>query len=82
VAQSGWFSVHAWNGKKEIYQRLNHLADYRKRIEYLNIPPGSFASLRASLDRVGVNSASLLPDLDGLTKHLNWRHQVLDDELA
>jgi hypothetical protein len=36
--------------------------------------------LRFGLDRLGVNSATLFPDLDGLTRHLNWEHTLIGDE--
>ena len=80
VAQAGWFSVHAWNSRGQRYSRMNHLSSYSSRIERLIIPPASFAALRAALDRMGVNHASLFPDINGLTQHLNWRHGLLPDE--
>lgn len=82
VAQAGWFSVHSWNGKRELFARLDHITAYRGRIERILIPAKSFSPLRASLDRLGIHHASMFPDLDGLTEHLNWRNSVLSDEVS
>jgi len=80
VAQSGWFSVHYWNGSKSIFARLDHINTYKARIDRLVIPPDAFGDLRFSLDLLGVNFASLFPDLDGLSRHLNWSNSLLADE--
>lgn len=80
VAQAGWFSVHVWNASDERFARLDHDDAYHGRIERVLIPPTEFANLRASLDRVGINNASLFPDLDGLTLHLNWLNGLMRDE--
>jgi hypothetical protein len=37
--------------------------------------------LRNELNRVGINYASLFPDLDGLSRHIRWFNTVLKDEL-
>lgn len=44
-------------------------------------------SMTLDLDQFGHNSASLFPDLDGISKHLNWiisqrdlRRQILKEE--
>jgi hypothetical protein len=80
VAQAGWFSVHAWVKRTKRFNRVDRLARYAKRIERVLIGPESFANLRADLDRLGVNSAALFPDLDGLTRHLNWSRTLDSDE--
>lgn len=80
VAQSGWFSVHKWNAQQGRLTRIDGIARYRDRVRCFEIPSGSFADLRAGLDRMGVNRASLFPDLDGLTRHLNWQNSLLPDE--
>lgn len=80
VAQSGWFSVHYWNKSSDHFSRVDRIANYRNRLHRLHIAPKYFSEIRARLDRVGLNEASLFPGLDGLSNHLNWMHSVLDDE--
>lgn len=82
VAQSGWFSVHAWNATKKYFPRLDRHPDYKRRINRLLIPEEAFSNLRASLDRLGINSASMMPDLDGLASHINWANSLLPDEVV
>jgi hypothetical protein len=80
VAQAGWFSVHSWVERKSAFARLDHLRDYKQRIEGIKILPKQFADFRFHLDRLGVNNATQFPDLDGLTAHLNWQHTLASDE--
>lgn len=80
IAQNGWFSVHARSTKRTHFNSLDKLATYAPRIQELTIPADSFAGIRADLDRVSVNDATLFPDLDGLSRHLNWLHSLSGDE--
>lgn len=80
VVQSGWLSVHAWSEADGKFSRLDTLDKYSGRINKVHIPPGAFSNIRDHLDRIGVNEATLFPDLDGLCTHLNWYHSLLKDE--
>jgi hypothetical protein len=80
VAQAGWFSVHHWVQRRTAFARLDHLRDCKDRIERITIRPKYFADLRFHLDRLGINNATLFPDVDGLARHLNWRHTLASDE--
>lgn len=80
AAQGGWFSVHSWSPSKETYSRLNRLKAYHRRLERIDIPASAFPALRTSLDRLGINFATMFPDLDGLTRHLNWLGSCAPDE--
>jgi len=80
VAQSGWFSIHRLSTKTAQFSTLERVARYKERVETLLIPSDAFADLRSELDRVGINEATLFPDLDGLTGYLTWLHSLLHDE--
>ncbi len=81
VAQNGWFSVHAWSkNRPDTLTALDRITDYRSRIRRIEVPPGRFSEIRSALDRLSINSATLLPDLDGLSRHLNWLNSLLMDE--
>lgn len=40
------------------------------------IPAETKASLRETLDIYGINEVNLFPDLDGLSRHINWETRV------
>jgi hypothetical protein len=80
IAQGGWFSVHKYNVNGKRFSVFDGVAKYRDRIERFVVPSKRFAVLRTSLHRLGLNEATLFPDLDGLTKHLNWLHGEYSDE--
>lgn len=80
VAQQGWFSVHTWNRNRNRFARFDHLNRYRERLLRMVIPPELFATLRWELDRMAVNEATQFPDLDGLSRHLNWSNSVPNEE--
>jgi len=40
------------------------------------IPNKEKAEILRGLDRLGINSMTLYPDLSGLCAYLNWKHQV------
>jgi hypothetical protein len=79
VAQSGWHSVTAWN-ELDQFSVLDQVPRYKGRIKRVHIPPDCFSRIRARLDRLAVNEATLFPGLDGLCTHLNWLHTRLSDE--
>lgn len=51
-----------------------------RKLTKLVIPTERFAALRAALDKCGVNAGSLFPDLDGLTRHIEWYYYYYDDD--
>jgi hypothetical protein len=44
----------------------------REDLVQIVIPAAAKSSLLASLDRYGINEVSLFPDLDGLSRYINW----------
>ena len=72
-AQSGAFTVHQIiDGKKPV--ALDKNIKYRGKREKLIIDKESFSTIRRDLNRLGINHASMFPDLDGLCKHLQWEY--------
>jgi hypothetical protein len=72
VTQSAWLSVHYFN-KSGHFSNLETVPRYRRRVQKVLVSEAAFENLRSELNRVGINDASLFPDLDGLSRHLNWR---------
>ena len=88
IVQNGWFSVHRYNAptaaatdKAGHFSTLEKATRYTGRITKITIPPVGFSRMRSELDRLGINEASLFPDLDGLSRHLNWSVSPLSDEI-
>lgn len=77
--QSGVFSVHPYSAERERYENLieSHLS---ARLFRISIPASAFSDIRFDLDRFGVNSATLFPDLDGLCRHIGWLYTYTNDE--
>jgi hypothetical protein len=81
IAQSGWFTVHKYIRGKKNFVPLERQARYWNALTKLIIPAEYFCNIRYDLDRCGVNAASMLTDLSGLCRHVEWMHSLLEDEL-
>lgn len=68
--QSGLFTVHQYDRKRQSFHPLESRGDHRECMTKFCIPAKSFLRIRDDLDMVGINAASLFPDLDGLTEAL------------
>lgn len=73
TAQSGWFTCHRLNSNNKFLQ-LENQKKYKNKLYRLLIPQSTFRSIRKQLNRMGVNSNSIFPDLNGLCKHLEWKY--------
>ncbi len=81
-AQSGWFTVHKFMpNNRRAFIPLNSQSRYKKALMKIVIPPDKFSPIRYELDRCGLNGASMLTDLAGLCRHIEWQHSLLEDEV-
>lgn len=74
TAQSGWFTVHKYMSDKEKFLAFNKNSHYKSRIYKLIIPNALRVNILNRLDRLGINSFSIYPDLEGLSSFLSWKH--------
>lgn len=72
TAQAGLFTVHVMRDGRGA-ARIDKLKRYSSKLVKVNVKAASFTKLRKELHMLGVNHASMVPDLDGLCKHLEWR---------
>jgi hypothetical protein len=79
-AQQGWFTIHPFDAQQEKFVALEALEAFTPRLTKLIVPSTQFARIRFELDRIGVNSASLFPDLAGLCTQIEWSYSNLADE--
>jgi hypothetical protein len=80
VAQAGWFTVHRYLSDSGKFIPLNMNTAYTSLLTKLIVPVKNFASLRRSLDRLGINAATLFADLDGLCRQIEFMHTVAADD--
>jgi hypothetical protein len=78
-AQAGVFTVHKILESDTIIRFENH-ATFKKKLFPIYIKGTDFASIRAQLSVLGINCASVFPDIDGFCKHLEWRYSKKSDE--
>ncbi len=76
AAQGGWFTIHPYTymGGASGYQALDQDIMHFLSIYHFEVPSAQKAVILDSLDKMGINAKTLFPDMDGLTKHLNWLH--------
>ena len=81
VSQLGVFSVHKILKDGTAFARLEENPAYREKLVKFSVKSGLFPAFRKDLDLLGVNAATMFPDLDGLCEHLENRYVWADDEL-
>ena len=74
TVQSGWFTVHKYLKAKNKFVPLNKNAKYISRIHKLIMPESLREDVLLRLDRLGINSFSIYPDLEGLSHFLTWKY--------
>jgi hypothetical protein len=74
VAQSGWFTVHKFVDEKTGFISLNTNKKYHKKLFIIKIPDDLRNDILIGLDKLGTNSFSLFPDLEGLSDYLTWKN--------
>ncbi|WP_226644433.1 FRG domain-containing protein [Microbulbifer variabilis] len=75
IAQHGWFTAHKYSEKTKKFVPLEQNREIKKSVIEICIPKSARELLLESLDRHGVSSRTLFPDLEGLCKYLNWKHE-------
>jgi len=78
-AQLGAFTVHKINDGGKVI-RLEKNRKFSKKLLKMMIAVKYHPSIRQRLNMLGVNNASVFPDMDGLCAHLQWRYSCLKDE--
>jgi hypothetical protein len=74
IAQHGWFTAHKYSQKTNRFVPLENNKQIKKAVIEIHIPEALRKSLLNSLERHGISSRTLFPDLEGLCKFLNWKH--------
>ncbi|MEZ8201745.1 FRG domain-containing protein [Vibrio splendidus] len=73
ISQHGWFTLHRYSKKNSRFVSLDKNSEIKQHIRELRISEKSRDDILQQLDRYGINSRTLFPDLEGLCKYLNWK---------
>jgi hypothetical protein len=78
-AQAGLFTVHKINENGKMI-RFETNREFKNKLTKVIIPHSKFSILRRQLHVLGVNNATIFPDIDGFCRHLEWRFSKYSDE--
>lgn len=78
--QAGLFTAHFIGQRGQKFTPLERNRNFRRKLDKFVIPAESFPAIRSDLDRCGINSGTMFPDLSGLAAHIEWKHTKLEDE--
>ncbi|MCX4170691.1 MULTISPECIES: FRG domain-containing protein [Paraburkholderia] len=81
VAQHGWFTVHRYSKGARGFVALENNPETRSHLSEYVIPASSKEDVVRELDRCGINQSTLFPDLEGLCRYLNWKHETNPENL-
>jgi len=73
TSQIGWFTIHKID-ENEIVIPLNEQEEFKGRLIKFLIPNGLRIDALEGLDIMGINDYSLFPDLEGLSRYLEWKY--------
>jgi FRG domain len=74
VAQAGLFTVHYTTDNTDDFVPLEDNKFFSKKLVKIRVSHKNFEPIRQRLNSCGINSSSMIPDLDGLCKHIAWRY--------
>jgi hypothetical protein len=74
--QLGWFTAHKYSNKvsPNQYIPLERNGEQKGNLIKLIIPKELRSQFIEVLDTCGVNASTIYPELDGLCRHINWKH--------
>jgi hypothetical protein len=72
IAQNGYFTVHAYSEKNQKFISLENNNRFINKITEFIIPQLKKKEIIDQLDTLGINYSSVFPDIEGISKHINW----------
>lgn len=76
IAQHGWFTLHRYSPVDGRFVPLEHDPSIKQHLTELCILENKRRDILRSLELFGVNRKTLFPDLDGLCRFLNLKHEL------
>jgi len=75
-AQAGWFTLHRFSAKAGAFVPLDTNPNVKDKIDKWEIMGDRKDEFLLGLDQLGINYQSMFPDLEGVSRHLNWVYDV------
>lgn len=75
IAQSGYFTAHRFSEKSGKFVALEKNPEVKERLTEYVISGKDKVDFLMTLERCGVTSKSIYPDIEGVCRFLNWRAQ-------
>ena len=72
VAQDGWFTIHVYSYKDKKFVPLEQNNELKDQLFKIKVTPELKSEAALSLDVMGINHFTLFPDLEGVSKQVNW----------
>jgi hypothetical protein len=76
IAQHGWFTLHRYSTNDKRFVPLEKNSEIGAHLTELTISEKSRPDILESLDKYGINSRTLFPDLEGLCEYINWKNEL------
>jgi len=73
VAQHGWFTAHRFSKKSRRWVPLDNNPEAKDHLTEITVPQSARTEMLTALDRHGISSRTLFPDLQGLCRYLTWK---------
>lgn len=75
LAQSGWFTAHAYSKASQCFVDLHKDTSLPKQILMKGVKGSDKATFFRTLDRLGINQESLFPGLEGTCRYVDWKYR-------
>jgi len=79
IAQSGWFTAHAWNTDEKKFTPFEE--ERPDKLRKLVIPASVFSEMRFHLNQCGIHEASLFPNLDSICRQVKAMYTLEKDQV-
>ena len=76
IAQSGWFTAHAYSNSSKRFISLEKNKKTINRIQKYRIPNNIKEEIMEKLHVFGINYQTMYPDFDGICEQLNWEYEL------
>jgi len=76
TAQNSVFTVHKYISLHDWFYRFESNVREKVKLHKIKIYTDFFEEIRRHLDSYGINESSMFPDLDGLSKYIEWKNET------
>lgn len=73
TAQHSVFTVHKYISLHDWFYQFESNAREKVKLHKIKVYADYFGDIRKALDIYGINESSMFPDLDGLSKYIEWK---------